>query len=117
MNVVDILLDKGSVRLNGLVKDQIIPAIKKVVSDNLDWLCGAYIFETRKADGFHSDSTSVYIVENNAIFRPICNEKYGQAVCVCMTDANKALFRSLKTLSVCPMREMEYQQLHSMGLA
>ncbi len=116
MNAIDILLDRGSVQLNGLVKDRIIPAIIQLIKDN-DWLIGAYIFETRKEDGFHSDSTSIYVVEEDASFRPICHEKYGKAAAVCVTDVNRALFRSLPTLSVCLMRESEYQELHAMGLA
>lgn len=117
MNAIDILMDKGSVQLSGLVKDKIIPAIAELVKENLDWLIGAYIFECRKEDGFHSDSTSVYLVEEGASFRPICNEKYGKAAAVCVTDTNRALFRSLPTLGVCPMLESEYQELHAMGLA
>jgi len=117
MNAIDILLDKGSVQLNGLVKEQIIPLIIDLVKKNSDWLIGAYIFETRKEDGFHRDSTSIYIVEEGASFRPICNEKYGKAAAVCITDVNRALFRSLPTLGVCPMLESEYQELHAMGLA
>lgn len=117
MNAIDILLDKGSVQLNGLVKDRIIPAIIKLIKDNDDWLIGAYIFETRKEDGFHSDSTSIYVVEEGASFRPICHEKYGKAAAVCVTNVNRALFRSLPTLGVCPMRESEYRELHAMGLA
>lgn len=115
-NAIDILLDRGSVQLNGLVKDRIIPVIINLMKDNLDWLIGAYIFETRKVDGFHSDSTSIYIVEEGATFRPICNEKYGKAAAVCITESNKAIFRSLRTLGVCPMRESEYQELKSLGL-
>ena len=116
MNTVEILLSKGSVQLSGLVKDRIIPAVIQLVKNN-DWLIGAYIFETRKEDGFHSDSTSIYVVEEGASFRPICHEKYGKAAAVCVTDVNRALFRSLPTLCVCPMRESEYQELHAMGLA
>ena len=116
MNAIDILLDRGSVQLRGLVKDKIIPAMVELIKRE-DWLIGAYIFETRKADGFHSDSTSIYVVEEGASFRPICREKYGKAAAVCVTEANKALFRSLPTLGICPMLESEYQELHAMGLA
>ena len=116
MNAIEILLDKGSVQLDGLVKDKIVPVIADLVKENIDWLICAYIFECRKEDGFHSDSTSIYLVEQDASFRPICDEKYGKAVAVCVTNANSALFRSLPTLAVCPMRESEYQELHQMGL-
>lgn len=116
MNAIDILLDRGSVQLNGLVKDRIIPAMIQLIKEN-DWLIGAYIFETRKEDGFHSDSTSIYVVDEDASFRPICHEKYGKAALVCVKDVNRKLFKSLPTLGVCPMRESEYQELHAMGLA
>ena len=115
-NAIEILLDKGSVQLNGLVKDKITPAIISLIKENADWLLAAYIFETRKADGFHSDSTSIYIVEEKASFRPICNQKYGKATLVCIGDANRAIFNSLRTLAVCPMMEKEYQELRSLGI-
>ena len=116
MNAIDILFDKGSVELPGLVKERLIPVMIEIVKENLDWITGVYIFECRKEDGFHRDSTSMYLVEDGASFRPICREKYGRDAAICVTDTNKALFHSLPTLGVCPMRESEYQEFHSMGL-
>ena len=112
---IDVLLNKGRVELKGLIKDQMIPAVRRVINDNKDWILGAYIFETRKEDGFHLDSTSIYIVEHGATFRPDCSEKYGDAAAVYLPE-NRDEFRSLKTLGVAPMKEEEYQKLHEMNL-
>lgn len=117
MNAIDILLDKGSVQLSGLVKDKIAHAIYKLVCKYNSEILGALVFETRKADGFHSDSTSVYIVNRNATFRPACRESFNSNLAICSSKEDYSLFRSLNKLGVCPMRENEYQELHAMGLA
>lgn len=117
MNTVEILLSKGSVQLSGLVKDKIADAVYKLVCMKNNTILAALIFETRKADGFHSDSTSVYITARDATFRPICRESFNKNLVVCSSDRDYALYKSLTKLGVCPMREDEYRQLHAMGLA
>lgn len=117
MNAIDILLDKGSVQLSGLVKDKIADAIYKLVCKRNNEILGALVFETRKADGFHSDSTSVYIVNRNASFRPSCKESFNHNLAICSSKEDYSLFRSLKKLGVCPMLESEYQELKKLGLA
>lgn len=116
MNTIDVLLSKGSVQLSGLVKDKIADVVYKLVCMKKNTILAALIFETRKVDGFHSDSTSVYIINRNAAFRPACKESFNKNLAICANKQDYSLFRSLPKLGVCPMRESEYQELHAMGL-
>lgn len=116
MNAVDILLGKGSVQLSGLVKDKISDALYHLVCQKASTILGILVFETRKVDGFHSDSTSIYIVDRHATFRPECKESFGKNLAICASGIDYARFRSLEKLGVCPMREDEYQELRSLGV-
>ena len=115
MNAIDILFDKGSVEFPGLVIDKVLPIIGKLVKNNNDWLLAAYIFECRKTDGFHKDTTSVYIVERDAICRPICHRASSKAYNV-VRSVDSPIYHGLREMEVCPMLEKEYQELHQMGL-
>ena len=115
MTAIDILFDKGSVEFSGLVMDKVLPVIGKLVKSNNDWLLAAYIFECRKADGFHKDTTSVYIVERDAVCRPICHKTSSTSYNI-VRPIDSSTYHNLREMEVCPMLESEYQELCQMGL-
>ena len=116
MGTIETLLDKGSIQLQGFVKNKIADYIYKLVKERNNTIIGALIFECRKQDGFHSDSTSVYVIDRNAHFRPICRKSFEKNLLICTSKDDYTKVKSLHKLKVCPMLETEYQELKQLGL-
>lgn len=102
------LLHKGHVEIAGLYADALFEELKQMLKEDSSILA-ILVFECHESQGFARNTTTIYIVDRNATFRPTCNIAMKRMTLIQHSCA--AIFKSLHPLAVLPMTKEEKEDL------
>lgn len=109
MNALEYLLENGEVQIDGLFLDRMCLTMFDLLDKHPE-IQGILVYEAKKEDGFHIDSTNAHLINFNASFQPWFD---GDASLVTRTHEDYEHICSLTRLEVKPMTQEEFETIKS----
>jgi hypothetical protein len=110
MTALQQLLTKGELQIEGLFLDRMCLTMLNLLNEHPEFQ-GALVYEAKKEDGFHIDSTNVHLIAVGALFQPWFDGD--ETYLVTRTEDDYNHICSLTPLEVKPMTQEEFETLKS----